>query len=588
MTDLPSTPPLESVPRDEHELLIVGGGYTATRALSEIIAASGGVSVQHCLRAGDAVDEAMRICPTLIVLDLREPAFDLITTLDALAGSEEVAAVPVVVLASAMTPDLREAAFVHGATDWIVYPVSRAELVARVRIHSTSYLNLLRRNRTATANDTLQGELRAANRSIEQHRLQLIERAGEQLNLEWDMRLRGLLQVGIELNQIHDFQTLMDRILSEARALVHTESGTVFLREGDSLRFTFFQNEALAQRTDTGETPQVSSFRLPITDRSLAGWVCLTGQYLHIPDCYQIAPLAPYRFDSSFDQVVGYRTRAMLAVPLKSQSGHMLGVMELINPIGIDGGPRATFSEQDIRLVEHFAKVASVAIERARLTESTMLRMIRMAEIRDPTETGRHVARVAGYSAVIFEEWARRRGLEGPSFERQRDRLRTAAKLHDVGKIGVSDSILKKEGRLDPPEYEEVKKHAQIGADLFGEAPNEFDEAAREVALLHHEKWNGEGYPGIEEGGVRRGRRGEEIPLFARIVGIADVFDALSSHRSYKEAWPEQRVLELIQSESGQHFDPELVDILFARLDSIRSVRDRLADPPRGQAGSMR
>ena len=99
-------------------------------------------------------------------------------------------------------------------------------------------------------------------------------------------------------------------------------------------------------------------------------------------------------------------------------------------------------------------------------------------------------------------------------------------------------------------------------------------DAAREVALLHHERWDGGGYPGVEEDGIHRGRRGEEIPLFARIVGLADVFDALSTHRCYKEAWPEADVLQLIQSESARHFDPELVDIFFVQLDSIRRVRD--------------
>ncbi len=582
MANIDPSAPLDSIPRDEHVVLLVGGGYTATLVLRELLAAAGGIASTHCSRANDAVDEALRVCPTLIILDLREPAFDLIATLDVLGRSAEVGAVPVMVLVSAATADVREAAFVHGATDLILYPVSTAEFVARVRSHSMSYLNVVRRNRSTAAYESLQSELRTAHRALDAHKLRLAQQSDSPHDLEWQLRVHGLMQIGIELNQIQDFHALMDRILSEARHLVHAEAGTVFLREGDSLRFAFFHNDSIAQRTGTGETPQVSTFRLPITDRSLAGWVCLTGQHLHIPDCYQISAENPYRFDSSFDQVLGYRTRAMLAMPLKSQSGQMLGVMELINPISLDGREFTTFSESDIRLVEHFASVATIAIQRARLTESTVLRMIRMAEIRDPAETGRHVERVAGYSAVIFEEWARRRGLEGTSFERQRDRLRTAAKLHDVGKIGVSDSILKKAGKLEAHEFEEIKRHAQIGADFFRDSPSDFDDAAREVALLHHERWNGEGYPGIVENGIKRGRRGEEIPLFARIVGLADVFDALSSRRSYKEAWPEHRVLELIQSESAQHFDPELVDILFARLEDVRSIRDGNPDLPVG------
>jgi HD-GYP domain-containing protein (c-di-GMP phosphodiesterase class II) len=229
--------------------------------------------------------------------------------------------------------------------------------------------------------------------------------------------------------------------------------------------------------------------------------------------------------------------------------------------------------------------MATVVIERAQLTESVILRMIRMAEVRDPAETGPHIERVAGYSCVVFDEWARRRGFEGAGFERQRDRLRIAAKLHDVGKIGISDAILKKPGRLDPDEMRQMQQHTVIGARLFADSPTQFDETARDVVLNHHERWDGGGYPGYVDldgrplvdpaTGLPRsgGKRGDDIPLFARIVCIADVFDALTSRRAYKEAWSEEQALEFIQAERGRQFDPELVDILFAQLPAMRTVR---------------
>ena len=116
--------------------------------------------------------------------------------------------------------------------------------------------------------------------------------------------------------------------------------------------------------------------------------------------------------------------------------------------------------------------------------------------------------------------------------------------------------------------------HAQKGGHFFSKEPSDLDEAAREVALYHHERWDGEGYPGFDDGGVHRGRCGEEIPLFARIVGLADVFDALSSDRCYRDAWKDDKVLEYIQDQKGKHFDPELVDIFFAKLDEIYRVRN--------------
>ena len=564
----------EGLDLDNHELLLVGSVFARVRDLADAIIAMGGIRVNVCARVQDVVDEAIRTCPTSILIDLRGTGLDGLGILEALKRSPEVGAVPIMLLGDRASEPIRETAFGRGLTDFLTEAATVSEIVARVRIHSNSYLNIIRRNRTATAYESLQVELRAANRSLEEARRQLAERARNPDDLQWQLRVSGLMQIGIELNQIQDFHTLMDRILSEARHLLRSEAGTIFLREGDSLRFSFFHNEALAQRTATGETPHVSSFRVPITDRSLAGWVCLTGQPLHIPDCYRIPQQAPYRFDSSFDQLLGYRTCSMVAMPLKNQSGRILGVIELINPRSQDGRSVIGFTPEDIRLLEHFASIATVAIERTNLAEGSVLRMIRMAEIRDPSETAPHVERVAGYATVLFEEWARRRGLEGAAFERQRDRLRTAAKLHDVGKVGVPDSILKKPGRLTPEEFEEVKKHTAIGSELFTHDPSDFDEAAREVALLHHERWDGNGYPGFDDGGARRGRKGEEIPLFARLVGLADVFDALSTARCYKEAWNEQRVLELIQSESNKHFDPELVEILFSQLDSIRRVRD--------------
>jgi response regulator RpfG family c-di-GMP phosphodiesterase len=564
----------EGLDLDNHELLLVGSVFARVRDLADSIIAMGGIRVNVCPRVQDVVDEAIRTCPTSILIDLRGTGLDGLGILDALKRSPEVGAVPILLLGDHASEPIRETAFGRGLTDFLTEAVTVAEIAARVRIHSNSYLNIIRRNRTATAYESLQVELRAANRSLEEARRQLAERVRNPDDLQWQLRVSGLMQIGIELNQIQDFHTLMDRILSEARHLLRSEAGTIFLREGDSLRFSFFHNEALAQRTATGETPHVSSFRVPITDRSLAGWVCLTGQPLHIPDCYRIPQQAPYRFDSSFDQLLGYRTCSMVAMPLKNQSGRILGVIELINPRSQDGRSVIGFAPEDIRLLEHFASIATVAIERTNLAEGSVLRMIRMAEIRDPSETAPHVERVAGYATVLFEEWARRRGLEGAAFERQRDRLRTAAKLHDVGKVGVPDSILKKPGRLTPEEFEEVKKHTSIGGELFTHDPSDFDEAAREVALLHHERWDGNGYPGFDDGGARRGRKGEEIPLFARLVGLADVFDALSTARCYKEAWNEQRVLELIQSESNKHFDPELVEILLSQLDSIRRVRD--------------
>ncbi|MBL9140556.1 MAG: GAF domain-containing protein [Phycisphaerae bacterium] len=399
------------------------------------------------------------------------------------------------------------------------------------------------------------------------------------------MRVDAITRLGSELSRIHDFHLLMDRILAEARSLVRADAGTIFVREGDTLRFAFSQNDLMETAGRTANA-RFSGLVVPVNNRSIAGWCAASAEMVNISDAYALEPHSEFSFDRSYDAVTGYRTRSVIAVPLRNASDTVLGVLQLLNAKDAEGMPRPGFDKDDERLVEHFASMATVVVERAQLTESVILRMIRMAEVRDPAETGPHIDRVTGYSLVLFEEWAARKGLDGPTYERQRDRLRIAAKLHDVGKIGISDAILKKAGRLDHDEWRQMQQHTVIGARLFADNPTQFDETARDVVLNHHERWDGTGYPGYVDlegrptidatSGLPRtgGKRGEDIPLFARIVGLADVFDALNSRRAYKEAWAEKDVLEYIRTESGRHFDPELVEIFFARLDDLQSVHD--------------
>jgi HD-GYP domain-containing protein (c-di-GMP phosphodiesterase class II) len=225
------------------------------------------------------------------------------------------------------------------------------------------------------------------------------------------------------------------------------------------------------------------------------------------------------------------------------------------------------------------------------MTRNIILRMISMAELRDPSETEAHVNRVAAFSVEIFEEWARRKRLQAGQIEKQKDLLRMAAILHDVGKVAISDLILKKPSRLTLDEFEIMKSHTYLGARLFMDFKSDFEEVAAEVALNHHEKWDGTGYPGhidiaseepMTENGLSnnkpRPKQGEEIPLFGRIVAVADVYDALCSRRSYKEAWEEDMVLTELQQSSGTHFDPEVLEAFFSCLDVLKFVARRYPD----------
>jgi len=405
-------------------------------------------------------------------------------------------------------------------------------------------------------------------------------------------KLNALTNLGIELSQVHDLDILMERILTEARRFVSADAGSIYIRENRLLHFSYTQNDTLQKRLDPGVKLIYSTFKIPINKESIAGYVAETGSSLNLSDVYRIDVEQPYKFSSHFDEVSQYKARSVLTIPLKTAKEEILGVLQVINAQE-RSGEIIPFSEDDEKMLLHFASIAAIALERAQMTRAILLRMIRMAEMRDPKETGAHVNRVAGYAVEIYEHWARRHQYPLKEIDGNRDILRMAAMLHDVGKVAISDVILKKPARFNDEEFRIMKQHTVLGARLFSNRQSDFDDAAAEVALNHHERWDGSGYPGFVDvatgqslpgydlpDGTPQGKKESEIPIFGRIVGLADVYDALSSLRVYKEAWDEEKVLDTIRKDSGSHFDPELVDILFNNLDMIRSIQQRYENDP--------
>lgn len=191
----------------------------------------------------------------------------------------------------------------------------------------------------------------------------------------------------------------------------------------------------------------------------------------------------------------------------------------------------------------------------------TLIRLAKAGEYRDE-ETGNHVLRMARYSRLIADEL-------GLSHDDSRA-IEIAAPMHDIGKIGIPDAILLKPGRHTPDEFATMKCHTLIGYDILKESPSKYLQMGATIALGHHEKYDGSGYP--------YGLAGEDIPLAARIVAVADVFDALTSVRPYKPAWPVQDALGYLRKERGGHFDPSCVDGFFKQFDRVKEVLHELAD----------
>ena len=407
----------------------------------------------------------------------------------------------------------------------------------------------------------------------------------DNLALTETTRLQKLLDVVEELDRINDLDSLLDRILLETRAFTNADAGTIYLVEQGRLRFSYNSQSGLLTTGSPNRRRYVYlNHTMPINERSIAGYVALHGTPVIVDDAYQIDNSVPYSFNSEFDRSASYRTTSMLTVPLKTHRGNIVGVMQLVNALDKETNEPIRFTDRDRLYVSLFGRNAAVAIERATTTRSIILRMIKMAELRDPKETGAHVNRVGAYSTEIYEHWAEKHGVSGQEIKRSRDLLRLGAMMHDVGKIAIPDAILKKPGRLSGEERAVMQEHTVVGARLFRDEQSELDTLSEEIALNHHERWDGEGYPGRVAERYRDpvtfgpGKRGEEIPLFGRIVGLADVYDALISRRTYKEPWDEEKVLATIRQESGRHFDPRIVEAFFDIQDVIRAIRERFSD----------
>ena len=393
----------------------------------------------------------------------------------------------------------------------------------------------------------------------------------ESLNLQ-QSRVDVINDLEENFSQFPDFSVQVGRVLMTVPQVIHAPMCCVFLPDGADLVLAY------ATRFDV-DKEEGTSFIGYITQRT-----GLLAQAIEHTS-FSVEKLTPN--DGSLVEAAGIAGAAAAAIAMKSGSGETLGVLLVARqPNTI----HASFTKQELTDLRHIATLISTALERRALNEKEMWSKVRMAESRDPSETGPHVKRVSATALEIFDGWAKRRGMRQEDSQFSRSTLRIAAILHDVGKIGISDLILKKPGKLTQEEYEIMKHHSVLGVPHL---PGDDSEDARDVAMHHHERWDGRGYPGavsienlpsddqslLQMQLPSTGMKGDDIPLFARMVAIADVFDALSSHRAYKEAWEPERVEQEMRKESGKAFDPELIEIFFERLDRIRAARARHPDP---------
>jgi HD-GYP domain-containing protein (c-di-GMP phosphodiesterase class II) len=367
--------------------------------------------------------------------------------------------------------------------------------------------------------------------------------------------LRSLLEVGEQLAVRPGRQQALDLILHEARSLTRAEAGTLYVRRDEELEFVAVQND----RLDVTELREkLLGQRMDVSSDSLAGFVASTGRIENLPDVDNLPSDAPFRVNRDLDKVTGYEVRTVLALPLNCLDGPTVGVLELFNRVDVNRDVQP-FPDSDTSGILSLAAMAALAIHNTLLQEqieqahlNTIVRLTVAAEFRDQV-TAEHLRRISHTSGMI----ARAMKLD----QRQVELIQSAAPMHDIGKIGVPDSILRKPGPLEPHERQIIQQHPATGAEIIGASENELIAAAREIALTHHERWDGLGYP--------QGLVAEDIPLAGRIVAVADALDALVSERPYKKAIDLQRSLAAIRDGRGTAYDPQVVDALLSVTDEV-------------------
>ena len=361
--------------------------------------------------------------------------------------------------------------------------------------------------------------------------------------------LVSLVKISRSITALTDIDELLKVIAEETRNAMQADRCTVFLWDKDS-------NELWSKVALGVENKEI---RFP-ADKGLAGYVVQTGETVNITDAYSDS-----RFNPEVDKNTGYHTKTILCMPIMNNNHEIIGAFQVLNKI--DG----IFTKNDEDLLIAIGGSASIALENAQLFDQ-QLQMYREQKLlfesfidtlatsvdaRDKITAG-HSTRVKLYSSLIADELR--------LSTKDKNLIEKAATLHDIGKIGIRDSVLQKEGKLTDEEYKHIQEHVRITHNILNKLYMSPDfRIITEIASSHHEKFDGSGY--------YRHLKGEEITLGGRILAVADVFDAITSKRHYRDKMPIKNVLGIISDGAGSHFDPELVDtFLKISLDKIAEI----------------
>jgi HD-GYP domain-containing protein (c-di-GMP phosphodiesterase class II) len=343
-------------------------------------------------------------------------------------------------------------------------------------------------------------------------------------------RLETLVDTSMVFSSILDLDELLNTVLRKAEEVMQAEASSVFLIDENTNELYF-----ITARGEKGK--EAKEIRVPM-GKGIVGCVAERGYSLLVPDVTK-----DKRWFKGVDKKTKFVTRSIMAVPLIAK-GRIIGVAEVLNKKG-----RRKFDQTDLELFEALGNQIAIAIENASLYSqldelflSSIRSIVEAVDAKDPYTRG-HSGRVEEYSLLI-----------GEALNMERDELKdlsVSAILHDVGKIGVPDKILGKRGRLNEAEFKYMKRHPAFGAAII-EPIAKLKDLSPNI-LYHHEQYDGNGYP--------KGLRSERIPLYARIIGIADSFDAITTDRPYRKRSSMAKGLREVERKSGSQFDPKLAKV---------------------------
>ncbi len=349
------------------------------------------------------------------------------------------------------------------------------------------------------------------------------------LQKQFKAKVSTLLEINRILNSSLEAKTVRKRAMEAVVKLLSCETGSLYLI--DEQRGELYFEVALGERADT-----IKEIRLKIGE-GVAGWVAQTGESALIADTEKDP-----RWARNFDKKSKFHTRNMVTVPVRSK-GKIIGVLQALNKLA-----GKVFDREDLKLMQSLSDQVAIALDNAFLYEDQRRTFFQTAEAlalaieKRDIYTGGHTKRVRDYSVAIGEEME----LTGE----EREKLELAAILHDIGKIGIEDRILRKPGKLDDEEFAQMRSHAEQGWEILSHIKSL--EGVSPGTRYHHERMDGKGYP--------LKLTGSQIPLLARIIAVADTWDAMTSDRPYRSALEESRALEELWQNRHKQFAPEAVE----------------------------